>query len=60
MRFRDTSRSEGEKRRAKGDVLPSLPAFRPPLSDAAPFREARPRRDCTTDRLKQHYAYLVT
>ena len=44
---RDTSRSESEG-------LPSLPAFRPPLSDAAPSREAMSRRDGTEDCLKLH------
>ncbi len=52
MRFRDTSRSEGGKWRAKGDFRTSLPALHPPLCDAATLRKARSRRDCTEDSLK--------
>ena len=40
----EASRSGGSKRGAEGDFRTSLP-------DATPFREARLRRDCTTDRL---------
>ena len=54
MRFRDTSRSESGKRRAKSDFRTSLPALHPPLSDAATLRKARFRRDCTEDSLKLH------
>ena len=56
MRFRDTFRSEGRKRRAKGDFRTSLSAPHPPLSDAATLRKARSRRAGTTDSLKRHSA----
>jgi len=39
-------------RGAECELLPSLPTLRAPLSDIATFREAMPRRDCTTDRMK--------
>ena len=52
--FKRSVHWEGEKRRAKGDFRTSLPALPPPLSDAAPSREAMPRRDGTEDGLKRH------